>query len=127
GEYAGQVNGESILVRLSRPKVTSSAVPRIDALSRRLQCGSRSFVRPAGACDSVSSLDLDAEIESEASVLASGKLTGQFTVYGHALSFGQLTFASSRLSAEFEDGAVTRWSIYDAASDTNVELALSRM
>lgn len=127
GDYSGQVNGKPILVRLSRPKAASSAGPNIGALPRQLQCGSRSFVRPAGACVSVSSLDIDAEVESEASVLASGKLTGQFSVYGRALSFGQLNFPSSRLNADFEDGAITRWYVYDAASDTSVELPLSRV
>ncbi len=127
GRYAGQVDGESVDIHISRPKAATSAGPNLEALSTRtLQCGNRSFVRPAGACISSSSLDVDADITSESSVIASGKLQGQFTVFSRAsVDFGQLSFTSSGLGAHFEQG-VTRWYVRDAATgiEKPIELTL---
>lgn len=127
GQYAGQVDGKSVSIHISRPQAATSAGPNLEALSMRtLQCGNRSFVRPAGACASSSSLDVDADISSESSVITSGKLQGQFTVFSRSSAdFGQLSFASSGLGANVEQGAVTRWYVRDATTGTEKALDLT--
>jgi hypothetical protein len=130
GEYAGQVDGQLVSIRISRPKAapSSAASPELDGLSARtLQCGSRSFVRPAGACISQTSLTIDADITSAASVIASGKVEGRYVVFGRGSAVtGRLDFngsAESYLMADVRDGVVMRW--YLQTSTGQVDLPLT--
>jgi hypothetical protein len=129
GEYVGQVDGENVSIRVSRPKAAGAAAPHSNVLrNRSLQCGGRSFVRPAGACISTTSMDLDAEVTSDSGLLTSGKLEGRFTAFGGVPLYGQVEFSSgSTLSivAEVDDGAITRW--YLRTSGTATDLPLSRV
>lgn len=131
GEYAGQVDGQLVSIRISRSEAapSSAASPELDGLSARtLQCGSRSFVRPAGACISQTTLKIDADITSAASVLASGKMEGHYVVYGRASAVaGRLDFygnADSYLQADVRDGVVVRWYLQTSTGEVELPLTL---
>lgn len=131
GQYVGQVDGKNVSVRISRPQAAaSSAAPELRGLhDRTLQCGSRSFVRPAGACIATSTMDLDAEVASEASALAPGSFQGNLVVFGGAPVFGRLSFSIdgvTTLEAEVEDGAITRWYLGTPGGQTALSLTRSR-
>lgn len=132
GGYSGQVNEEQVTIFISRPANLQSASPSVDSQfdldvlrQRSLQCGSRSFVRPAGACISTTSMDFDADVTSSSSVLPSGKFKGRFTVWSSDLSFGRLSFSlgdSRSLNADFEDGEITRWTVSSVEGELEIPL-----
>lgn len=125
GTYQGtaQIDGSvgDITVTLTRPTTTGGPTPA----SLRLQCGSRMFwVKPAGACASLSIMTVQAELVSTSSAVPSAHLTGQFTAYYTLTGPIDLsTDTGAHLTAEYTDGRFSNWS-YTAGSGATVPLNL---
>jgi len=79
GTYSGTAEGSDEAITLV---VRRAPAPRGSngATSLRPQCGSRSFVAPAGACISMSSMALEGELTSSAGTF-DATLTGTFEAY----------------------------------------------
>jgi hypothetical protein len=127
GTYSGTVtldgSTEPVTLIISRPPAPSGATPaRFEP-----QCGSRTFfVKPAGACVSMSTMPLQGELSSTGPLIASGHLTGQFIAF-YALT-GQLALSDAggaRLSASYADGHFSEWT-YSAPDGGVVPLDLER-
>lgn len=89
GTYTGTVSssGKSVSVTLEQ---TGSSSPRTTQSYKRVQCGTRSFVKPAAACIDATEMAVVAHVTSEDPAIQQGDLTGAFTVYGTELTDGEV-------------------------------------
>jgi hypothetical protein len=126
GTYAGTVNidgtAETVTLTIER-SVTTGAAARLTPL-----CGTRtfSFVKPAGACISISTMALTATLVSSGTFVKSTELTGEFDAY-LTLS-GELNLSdgsSASLHAMYQDGRFGAWS-YASDASGSVGLDLRR-
>jgi hypothetical protein len=114
GEWQGSadIDGEAIAFTLTLEQASSkSTTQSISAPPYRPQCGSRSFVRPAAACISMSSMPLVGTITSDSELLA-GVVEGEATAYRNLDTAG--------IDLELEDGTLLGGSIEQQAIESGV-------
>jgi hypothetical protein len=104
GTYVGvlKATGESVTVVLDEAVGTSSSATQS---TRRVQCSSRSFIRPAAACADMTSMGLSGTLMSSEGQIPETTLGGMFRVYGLALEYGQLditTAEGGKLTANYD-------------------------
>lgn len=110
GDWQGtaEVDGEIVAFTLTLEQASAkSSAQSIAAPPVRPQCGSRSFVKPAAACISISTMPLSGTIASEHSRL-NGAVTGELTAY-KTLDSASLHIEledGTRLSGELDEGAI---------------------
>lgn len=107
GDWQGtaEVDGESVAFTLSLEQASGkSSTQSISAPGVTPQCGSRSFVKPAAACISTSSMPVVGTLTSDNDEL-SGPVTGQLTAFR--------TLESSELEVVLEDGRALSGSLRD--------------
>lgn len=127
GSYVGKVisTGESVRITLDQ---TGAPSARSTQHYKRVQCSTRSFVKPAAACVDSTTMELTAHVTSERPEMAALDLTGTFEVYGYELSGGSLFLghagASFIASFSLSAGGLIHWSFKGAGEA--VELALTK-
>lgn len=125
GTYSGTATvsetTESVTLTLSRPAAASGSAPA----GLRPQCGSRTFVKPASACASISTMEITGELVSDGNAIASAELTGQFMASLILSGDLELSGSGARLHAQYRDGAFVEWQ-YTAPDGTLVPLELTR-
>ena len=127
GSYVGKVisTGESVRITLDQ---TGAPSARSTQHYKRVQCSTRSFVKPAAACVDSTTMELTAHVTSERPEMADLELTGTFDVWGYELSGGSLFLehAGASLSASFSssEGGIVHWSFKGTGAP--VELALTK-
>lgn len=123
GEFTGLLDGQAITLHIQRAdkiqlKDERSLKRALEGgKHKRLECGNRSFVKAASACEASSSLAVNVNISSESPALSSGTLKGWFTVWGNNLSGGELMFDQAGqkvLAARFGDGVFSDWTVTTA-------------
>ncbi|MGE5786549.1 MAG: hypothetical protein ACM3ZE_18270 [Myxococcales bacterium] len=90
GSYIGTTKdtGQSVRVILEQ---TGAPTAKSAQHYKRVQCSTRSFVKPAAACLDTTEMEITAHVTSERPEMADVDLTGKFGVYGFELSRGQLS------------------------------------
>jgi len=130
GTYVGNYGNTTETVTLTLDEATSSSSSSTQSVSGpRLQCGNRSFIRPAAACmQGMSSMSVSGTITSSEGTIASSAVTGQFNDYSSDLSSGNLSLTladGSTLSATFSEGRFVLWQYYPLTG-TMMSLTLAR-
>lgn len=143
GTYVGHVVGTEEPVTLILDEAVEAPQPDVpnggETLSSgslprpSLLCGSRSFIRPAGACLTGTTMALQATLQTESPLLAGELTEGSFTVWSTVLASGHVSLSSSSyaLTATYSDGALTDWTVSSVGgSSAGVvlgELVLTRL
>lgn len=130
GTYSGVVTntGEAVTITLDEAAATGTTATQG---LYRLQCESRSFIRPAAACAVETRMSLQGEVASEYDAIANGKLAGTFIVGGTKLSNGyvELSLESGgtiRASYDDETESLVDWTFQDPTSTVEQPLTVER-
>lgn len=138
GTYVGHVVGTEEPVTLILDEAVKEPQPEVpnsgETLSpvslprSSLLCGSRSFIRPAGACISATTMALQATLQSESPLLAGQLTEGSFTVWSTTLSSGHVSLVSSNyaLTATYWDGVLADWTV-SAVGGSSAGVALGEL
>lgn len=130
GSYIGTTKdtGQSVRVILEQ---TGAPSAKSAQHYKRVQCSTRSFVKPAAACLDLTEMEITAHVTSERPQIAEVDLSGKFGVYGFELSRGQLSLSGVgqkiALSATFSSdaGGLIDWYYYTSEGGT-VSLELTK-
>jgi hypothetical protein len=130
GTYSGVVTNTGEAISLTVDEAAATGTSTVQGLYR-LQCESRSFVRPAAACIVETTMSLQGDVSSENDAIANGKLTGVFVVGGSDLSNGyvELTLESGgTIRASYDDASETLvdWTFQDPTSTVEQPLSVER-
>jgi len=125
GTYAGTVNvdgaAETVTLTIDRSVTTNGAAARLTPL-----CGSRTFfIKPAGACVSMSTMAVKATLVSSGALIRSTELAGEFRAFLTLSGELFLSGAAASLSATYQDGRFGGWS-YSSDAGGTIGLDLSR-
>lgn len=116
GTYSGTLGDTTEIVTLTLDEAKSSSSSSTQsAASPRLQCGSdRSFILPASACLSGTSMAITGQISSSNGTIASSAVNGGFVVFTSNLTDGSLSLKledGSRIDATFKTSLFTNWQL----------------
>jgi len=125
GTYSGTAEGSDEAITLVVRRAPASRGSS-GAASLRPQCGSRSFVAPAGACISMSAMAVEGELTSSAGTF-DATLTGTFLAY-RTLDSANLSLADQaavRVSADYTGGKLQGFR-FQRSGDAEIALDLER-
>ena len=122
GTYSGSAmdagTGETFTLKIAQ----ASAATGTQTSPLRIQCATRTFVKPAGACGSESVMLLTAEFQSDQQSVPDSQMAGEFTAFRTLVGGLDLMGAGVHLSASYADGHFSNWS-YALAPSTEPSTA----
>jgi hypothetical protein len=132
GTYVGQLpaTGETVTLELDEATEAPTGT-RATQNAKRIQCGSRTFIRTAAACVSATEMPLQGSVASNGTTIASGELqSGRFIVTNLHLDGGDLALtlpdgATLTASHSAEEGMVNWQLVTTAGQSLTLELTKS--
>jgi len=133
GTYVGVLaaTGETVTLELDEATVAPSGTNATQS-TKSLQCGTRTFIKPAAACDSGTEMPLQGNIASSGTKIVSGDLkAGSFVIMSRLLDGGNLSLtladgATITASHSASEGMVN-WLLRTTDGETlPIELARSK-
>ena len=128
GSYSGTVQSTGDTLELTLEQGVSNA-PISAQGYRRVQCGSRSFVQPAAACATSTTMEIEAHITSSHPSILARDLEGTFEIYGFDLDHGSLSLLDGdielRASFNVNEGGFVNWTFNRAGE--SLELRMSAL
>jgi hypothetical protein len=131
GTYQGTLAGTGETITVTLDEATASNTTATQSL-RNVQCGTRSFIKPAAACVSMTQMAVIGTLTASNGSVPNGNFTGTFSVYSRLLTTGDLsltTASGDSLRATYNADAndFTNW-VYTASGSTSVvNLTLARV